>query len=57
MDKEVTELESNEQWSYASVVGMLLYLAVNSHPEIAYAIHQCLHFMHNLKVSHSKTVE
>ena len=50
MGKEVTELESNEQWSYVSVVGMLLYLAVNSHPEIAYAIHQCAHFMHNLKV-------
>ena len=27
----------NEQWSYASVVGMLLYLGANSFPEIAYA--------------------
>ena len=41
-----------EQWSYSSVVGMLLYLAANSHPEIAYAVHQCARFTHNPKASH-----
>ena len=40
-------LEFTEQWSYSSVVGMLLYLAANSHPEIAYAVHQCARFTHN----------
>ena len=38
-DKEGTEFA--EQWSYSSVVGMLLYLAANSQPEIAYTVHQC----------------
>ena len=30
-----------EQWSYSSVVGMLLYLVANSHLEIAYVVHLC----------------
>ena len=46
-----------EQWSYASVVGMLLYLASNSRPEIAYAVHQCARFTHNPKASHAKAVK
>ena len=46
-----------EQWSYASVVGMLLYLASNSRPEIAYAVHQCARFTHNPKTSHAKAVK
>ena len=45
-------LEFAEQWSYSSVVGMLLYLAANSRPEIAYAVHQCRRFTHNPKASH-----
>jgi hypothetical protein len=31
----------SEPWSYASVVGMLMYLASNSRPDIAYAVHSC----------------
>ena len=45
-------LEFVEQWSYSSVVGMLLYLADNSHPEIAYVVHQCAWFTHNPKAPH-----
>lgn len=33
-----------EDWSYPSIVGMLFYLANNSRPEIAYAVHQCARF-------------
>ena len=29
------------RWNYASVVGMLMYLASNSRPDIAFAVHQC----------------
>ena len=29
----------NEEWSYASVVGMLLSLAGNTRPDIAFAVH------------------
>ena len=30
-----------EKWDYASVVGMMMYQATNSRPDITYAIHQC----------------
>ena len=36
---------------------MLLYLASNSRPEIAYAVHQCARFTHNPKASHAKAVK
>ena len=39
-------------WSYASVVGMLMYLASNSHPDIAYAVHSCARFTHCPKCVH-----
>ena len=48
--------EFTEQWSYSSVVGMLLYLAANYHPEIAYAVHQCARFTQNPKASHGVAV-
>jgi Reverse transcriptase (RNA-dependent DNA polymerase) len=44
-------------WSYASAVGMLMYLASNSRPDIAFAVHQCARFTHNPKKSHGKAVE
>ena len=40
-----------EEWSYSSVIGML-YLTLNSQPEITYAMHQCTHVTHNPKASH-----
>ena len=46
-----------ERWSYASVVGMLLYLASNSRPDIAFEVHQCARFMHRTKRSHEKAVK
>ena len=49
--------EFAEQWSYSSVVGMLLYLAANSRPEIAYVVHQCARFTHNPKASHGAAVK
>jgi hypothetical protein len=29
-----------EDWEYASIVGMLMYLAANTRPDIVYAVHQ-----------------
>jgi hypothetical protein len=33
--------DCQEVWSYLSIVGMLMYLASNSQPDIAFAVHQC----------------
>jgi hypothetical protein len=41
-----------EQWSYASMVGMMLYLASNSRPDIAFAVNQCARFTHCANVHH-----
>jgi histone deacetylase 1/2 len=46
-----------EMWSYASVVGMLMYLASNSRPDIAFAVHQCARFTHNPRASHEKAIK
>ena len=43
-------------WKYASVIGMLMYVARNSCPEIAFSVHQCAIFTHNFKHSHYKSV-
>jgi hypothetical protein len=47
----------NEQWDYASAVGMLMYLATNSRPDIAFAINQCARFTHTPRASHAKAVK
>ncbi|MGH3053369.1 MAG: reverse transcriptase domain-containing protein, partial [Gaiellaceae bacterium] len=47
----------DESWSYASVVGMLMYLANNSRPDIAFAVNQCARFTHNPRSSHAKAVK
>jgi hypothetical protein len=47
----------SEPWSYASVVGMLMYLASNSRPDIAYAVHSCARFTHCPKRVHEKALK
>ena len=42
----------NENWNYASVVGMLMYLASNSRPDISFAVHQCTRFTHSPRHTH-----
>lgn len=46
-----------EQWGYASVVGMLLYLSGNSRPDIAFAVNQAARFTHDPKDSHSTAIK
>lgn len=47
----------SEDWSYPSVIGMMLYLASNSRPDIAFAVHQCARFSHCPRSSHEKAVK
>ena len=42
----------DEDWEYATVLGMLVYLAQNSRPDISYAVHQCARFTHAPRKSH-----
>lgn len=47
----------NESWEYPVVIGMLMYLAQNSRPDLAYAVHQCARFTHSPKHSHAIAVK
>ena len=44
--------EAKRDWpnSYASVIGVMLYLASNTIPDILFAVNQCAQFTHNTKV-------
>ena len=45
-----------ETWNYFSVIGMLMYLAANSQPDIAFAVHQCARYSHAPRRSHEIAV-
>ena len=47
----------SEDWSYPSVVGMLLYLSGNSRPDIAFAVNQAARFTHDPKDSHAQAIK
>ena len=47
----------DEDWDYPVIIGMLMYLAQNSRPDIAYAVHQCARFTHSPKHSHAVAVK
>ena len=57
LGKDPSGAAFSESWHYASVVGMLLYLASNSRPDIAFAVHQCARFTHAPKQSHAKAIK
>ena len=44
------------KFEYASIVRMLMYLSSNSHPDIQYAVHQCMCFTHFPKKSHEDAI-
>jgi hypothetical protein len=46
-----------ETWNYASVIGMLMYLSSNAHPEIQFAVHQCARFTHCPRASHEEAIK
>jgi hypothetical protein len=46
-----------EDWAYASITGMLMYLAANTRPDIAYAVHQAARHTHYPRASHALAVK
>ena len=47
----------NETWKYSSVVGMLLYLSVNTRTDVVFAVSQVAQFNSNPKQSHASAVK
>jgi hypothetical protein len=45
------------KWSYATAIGMLQYLAMNTRPDISFAVSQVSRFTHHPKSSHSTAVK
>jgi hypothetical protein len=46
-----------EEWSYPSIVGMLLYLSMNTRPDIAFAVSQVARFSYSPKQSHASALK
>ena len=46
-----------EKWQYRSIVGMLLYLATNTRPDIAFAVSQVARFSTAPKKSHAAAIK
>ena len=46
-----------EAWKYSSVVGMFLYLSMNTRPDIAFAVSRVAWFNSNPKQSHASAVK
>ena len=47
----------SEEWSYPSVIGMLLYLSTNTRCDIAFAVSQVARFSSNPKQSHATAIK
>ena len=46
----------DEEWDYASVVGMCMYL-VNTRPDCQFSVHQCARFTHAPRKSHAVAIK
>jgi hypothetical protein len=46
-----------ESFNYRSVVGMMLYLSSNAHPEIAFAVSQCARFVQAPTAKHGEALK
>ena len=56
LEKETTGAPRKETWSYPSIIGLMLYLAYNSRPDIVFAGHQCARFNQCPRLKHEQAV-
>ena len=54
---DVDGKKMEETWDYASIIGMLMYLANNTRPGIAYAVYACAHYTYNPKQIHATAMK
>ena len=47
----------SDTWSYCSVIGKLNFLAQNTRPDIAYAVHQCTKYCNDPRETHGTTIK
>jgi hypothetical protein len=47
----------DEEWNYASAVGMAMYISSNTRAELQFAVHQCARFTHAPKKSHGEALK
>lgn len=52
LPKGVNTPDAHDQFNYAAVVGMLLYLSGHSRPDIAFAVHECARYTFAPKRKH-----
>ena len=56
LDKYVDGDPCHKEWEHMSIVGMLLWLAGSSLPDISFVVHQCTRFYHKPRASHETVV-
>jgi hypothetical protein len=57
LQADATGPERREQWNYASVVGMLLYVSSSTRPDIQFAVHQCARYTHHPRRRHEEAIK
>ena len=57
LPKNENGTKCNEDFNYASVVGMLLYLEGHTRPDISFAINQCARYTFNPKRTHEEALK
>ena len=57
LQEDEHEPDFSEDWNYRSLIGKLNFLALNSRPDIAFAVHQCARFCSKPKQTHGQAVK
>jgi hypothetical protein len=57
LDRDLSGEPRQEDWSYRSVLGMMLYLSSNSRPDIPFAVNQCAQYSTNSTLKHETAVK